>query len=190
MKKFVSTILIFTMLFTGAAATSCFAQAESYQLDADNFPSINVNIDIQAEGGEARAESKASASSGSRFSKIAKIALCIAIFVIVKKYVKANMDNMKAVLEDVKSYFKDLPRNLTDKLSNYGTENINMEQEEQGVFMDSEKQESKIASFKSFIVNLFSDIKSILWQNEEQEPFNENGVFNADQPIKVISSLN
>lgn len=189
MKKFVSTILIFTMLFTGGAATSCFAQEESYQVDADGTSPTIINIDIQAAGGEARAESKASASSGSRFSKIAKIALCIAIFVIVKKYVKANMDDIKAVLEDVKSYFKDLPRNLTDKLSNYGTENINMEQEEQGVFMDSEKQESKIASLKSWLFNMFSNIKSILWQNEEQEPFNENGVFNADQPIKVISSL-
>lgn len=186
MKKFISTILIFTMLFTGAAATSCFAQAESYLVDADRTHSINVNIDIQAEGGEAKAEAKASASRGSRFSKIAKIALWIAIFVIVKKCVKANMENMKDTLEDVKSYFKNLSQSLTEKLSNYGTEDINVEQEEQGSEMDSEKQESKIVFFKSLLPNMVSVIKSI-WQSGEQEAVDASSTFVSEKPIEVIS---
>ncbi len=188
MKKFISTILIFTMLFTGAAAASCFAQEESYLVDTDKTPSINVNIDIQAKGGEAKAESKATASSGSRFSRIAKFALCIAIFVIAKKYVKSNMENIKDMLEDIKSYIKDLPQSLTEKFSNYRVENLNIEQEEQVSEIDSEKQESKMVFFKSLLFHLVSDIKNI-WRSGEQEKLNENGIFNTDQPIKVISSL-
>lgn len=189
MKKFVSTILIFAMVSTGAA-TSCFAQTESYQFDADRDQSINVNIDIHAQGGEARAESKASASSGSRFSKIAKIALWIAILVIIKKYVNANMDNMKAMLEDLKAYVKDLPQSLKEKLSSYGTENFNQKQEEQKFVMGSESEGSKIVSFKSFIANLFSDFKSILWQSREQGTVNANGASVSVESMEIISNLN
>lgn len=176
MKKFVSTILIFAMVSTGAA-TSCFAQTESYQFDADGDQSINVKIDIHAQGGEARAESKASASSGSRFSKIAKIALWIAILVIIKKYVNANMDNMKAMLEDLK-----------EKLSSYRTENTNQEQEEQEFVMGSESEGSKIVSFKSFIENLLSVVKNILWPSREQGTVKANGASVFTEPFEIISN--
>lgn len=126
MKKFVSSLLIFSMIFTGAAVTSCFAD-KSYQADytvTNGSIPLNFNIAVTANGGrgghaksEATAEAKADANSSgrSKLATIVKIFLAISAILAAKKYCNAALDKLQPMLEEVKSMFKDLPQNVKDQ---------------------------------------------------------------------------
>lgn len=121
MKKFISSLLILSMIFTGVATTVCFADEEVYQENyefAGETVPLNFNIEINANGGDARAEAKAeaNASGGSKISKIAKIVLLIALIITVKKCGKVAVDTIQPVLEDIKSQLKNLPKNVAEKV--------------------------------------------------------------------------
>ena len=173
MKKFVSSLLIFSMVFTGLAATSCFAE-ESYQADyqiTNGHAPLNFYIAVPNGAAVAKAEAKAEAeaSKGSKIATVAKIALLIALILTVKKYGKAAVEKLGPMIENIKAQLGELKESLGEKIDSLQATNETVGSKGDG---DMEGESSRILDTKTAggrfnFSELFSGLKktlvNVLW---------------------------